>query len=205
MPTIAWMCSIFLQRRIYLPPLTCAQRDGLGRFAVTGEASTSVVRNGETNEHGTRRASLSTCTPDVLLLAGGSAPNSSSFATLISLLDIGLPPRTCAIMLYASLAILARRIPFALTAALFLCLLAFDMAQTLSLMFGLAPTAMMAALDQARRIHFFASPLYLFADRRLHCYDYAGRASGVPEPAQRAGTWPRLHPVRAGALGLRRA
>lgn len=64
-------------------------------------------------------------------------------------------------MLYASLAILARRIPFALTAALFLCLLAFDMVQTLSLMFGLAPTEMMAALDQARRIHFFASPLYL--------------------------------------------
>jgi hypothetical protein len=56
---------------------------------------------------------------------------------------------------------LARRIPFALTIALFLCLLGFDMVQTLSLMFGLAPTEMMAALDQARRIHFFASPLYL--------------------------------------------
>jgi hypothetical protein len=130
---------------------------------VTGEASTPAARSGETDERGTRRAVLSQLgSPDVLLLAGGLVlPNLLSFATLISLLDIGLPPRTCAIVLYASLAILARRIPFALTAALFLCLLAFDMVQTLSLMFGLAPTEMTAALDEARRIHFFASPLYL--------------------------------------------
>lgn len=84
---------IFLQRRIYLSPLTCAQRDGLGRIAVTGEASTSAARSGETDERGTRRALLSQLgSPDVLLLAGGLVlPNLLSFATLISLLDIGLP------------------------------------------------------------------------------------------------------------------
>jgi hypothetical protein len=157
---------------------------------VTIEASTSAALSGEADERSTWRALLSRLgSPDVLLLAGGLVlPNLLSLATLISLLDIGLPPRTGAILLYASLAILARRIPFALTAALFLCLLAFDMVQTLSLMFGLAPTEMMAALDEARRIH---------------ARDDV-RGVGVPEPAQRAGAWPRRRPVRAG-VGLRRA
>src|ERR1700761_3634075 len=78
--------------------------------------------------------------PDVLLLAGGLLlPNLLSFATLISVLDIGLPPRTGPILAYATLALLARRIPFALTTVLFLSLLAFDMVKTLSLMFSLAP------------------------------------------------------------------
>jgi hypothetical protein len=77
------------------------------------------------------------------------------------LVDIGLPPRTGAIFLYATLAICARRIPFAATALLFLAVLAFDMVRTLSLMFGLAPSEFMAALDHARRINFFSSPLYV--------------------------------------------
>jgi Sulfatase len=100
--------------------------------------------------------------PNALLLAGGLLlPNLLSLVTLTSLIDIGLPPRSEVITLYATLALLARRIPFALTAVLFLCLLSFDMVRTLSLMFGVAPTELMAALDQARRIHLFASPLYL--------------------------------------------
>ncbi len=99
--------------------------------------------------------------PTTVLVAGGLLlPNLLSLATLGSFVDIGLPPRTAAIVLYACLAILARRIPFALTAVLFLGILAFDMMRTISLMFGLAPSELMAALDQARRIHFFASPLY---------------------------------------------
>ena len=127
------------------------------------EALTCTAGGGETEQRATWRSLLSQFgSPDVLLVAGGLAlPNLLSFATLISLLDIGLPPRTSVIMLYASLAILARRIPFALTAALFLFLLAFDMVKTLSQMFGMSPTEMMAALDLARRLHFFASPLYL--------------------------------------------
>ena len=100
--------------------------------------------------------------PNALLLAGGLLlPNLLSLMTLTSLVDIGLPPRFEVITLYATLALLARRIPFALTTVLFFCLLSFDMVRTLSLMFGLAPTEFLAALDQARRIHLFASPLYL--------------------------------------------
>jgi hypothetical protein len=100
--------------------------------------------------------------PNALLLAGGLLlPNLLSLASLVPAFDLGLPPRSAAIALYASLAILARRIPFAITALLFFCVLGFDAVRTLSLMFRLAPTELMGALDQAKRIHFFASPLYL--------------------------------------------
>lgn len=99
--------------------------------------------------------------PDGLLLCGGLLlPNLLSWATLITPVDIGLPPRTAAIVFYASLAILARRIPFALTIVLFLGLRALDIVQTISLMFSLAPTELATAIDQARRVHFFASPTY---------------------------------------------
>lgn len=99
--------------------------------------------------------------PNVLLLAGGLLlPNLLSLATVIPVVDLGLPPRSAAIALYASVAILARRASFALTVVLFLSVLAFDLVRTISLMFGLAPTELMAALDQARRIHLFASPFY---------------------------------------------
>jgi len=86
--------------------------------------------------------------PHVALLAGGLIlPNLLSLVSLSSLVDIGLPPRTGAIMLYATVAICARRIPFALTVALFLAVLTLDMVRTLSLMFGFAPTELLAALD----------------------------------------------------------
>lgn len=99
--------------------------------------------------------------PDVWLLAGGLLiPNLLSLATMASLVDIGLPPRSAAIALYASIAILARRISFMLTVVLFVAVLAFDILQTLSLMFGLGPRDLMLAVDHARRINFFASPLY---------------------------------------------
>jgi hypothetical protein len=126
------------------------------------EASTSVNYGGTINLSricGTLLRPLRS--PNVLLVAGGLLlPNLLSWVTLVTPIDIGMPPRTAAIVFYASLAILARRIPFALTIVLFLGLRAFDVVQTLSLMFGLAPTELMVALDQARRIHFFASPLY---------------------------------------------
>lgn len=100
--------------------------------------------------------------PNATLLAGGVLlPNLLSLATLGSFIDIGLPPRSAAILLYACLAMLARRIPFALTVLMFLCVLAFDIVRTISLMFNLAPAELLAALDQVRRIHFFASPLYI--------------------------------------------
>jgi len=95
-----------------------------------------------------------------LLGAGLLLPNLLSLATLGSFIDVGLPPRTGCIILYAILAVCARRLPFALTATLFVAILGFDLVWTLSLMFGLAPTELVIAFDHAKRIHFFASPLY---------------------------------------------
>lgn len=95
-----------------------------------------------------------------LLLAGLLFPNLLSLLTLLNVVDIGLPPRGPAIILYATLAISARRIPYTLTVLLFFGLLAFDLTWTLSLMFGLAPSELLVALDHAKRINLFSSPLY---------------------------------------------
>ncbi|MGP9811340.1 sulfatase-like hydrolase/transferase [Rhodopseudomonas sp. NSM] len=95
------------------------------------------------------------------LIAGGLLiPNLLSLLTMTSLVDIGLPPRTEAILLYASVAALARSVPFALIVPLFVVVLGFDIVRTLSLMFGVAPVEFLAAIDRAQRIQFFASPLY---------------------------------------------
>lgn len=96
-----------------------------------------------------------------LLAVGLFLPNALSFATLASIIDIGLPPRTSAIILYGVVALSARRVPMALAWLLFAVVLAFDLVWTISLMFGLAPTELMTALDHARRIDLFASPLYV--------------------------------------------
>lgn len=98
----------------------------------------------------------------VLLLAGLVLPNALSFATFFHLIDIGLPPRTYAILLYVILAVSARRIPFAVTAALFTLVLVEDLVCTVSLMFRLAPLDLLAALRFAARVHVFESPLYVF-------------------------------------------
>src|ERR1700761_2799685 len=129
---------------------------------MSNEATTLAAASATTERGGGQGLRSWAGSPELLVLGGGLLlPTLLSFATLISLLDIGLPPRAGPILAYATLALLARSIPFALTTVLFLSLLAFDMVKTLSLMFSLAPTELMAALDQARRIHFFASPLYL--------------------------------------------
>jgi hypothetical protein len=95
-----------------------------------------------------------------LLSAGVLLPNILSLATLISFVDFGLPPRTGCIFLYATLAACARLVPFGVSAVLFAAIVGFDVVSTLSLMFGLAPSELMAALGHAQRIHFFSSPLY---------------------------------------------
>jgi hypothetical protein len=103
------------------------------------------------------------CSPATLrlLAAGVFLPNALSFATLASIIDIGLPPRTSAIFLYGVVALSARRAPLALTWLLFVIVLAFDLVWTISLMFGLAPTELLAALDHVQRVNVFASPLYV--------------------------------------------
>ena len=95
-----------------------------------------------------------------LLLAGLVLPNALSFATLFHLIDIGLPPRPFAILLYAILAVSARRVPFFVTAGLFATVLVHDLVCTLSLMFGLAPLELFTAIRFAVRVHLFDSPLY---------------------------------------------
>lgn len=95
-----------------------------------------------------------------LLLAGLLLPNLLTVATLGSFIDVGLPPRTGAILLYCVLAMVARLIPFAVTVLLFTAILVFDLVSTLSLSFGLAPAELVAALDHARHVHVFDSPLY---------------------------------------------
>jgi len=97
----------------------------------------------------------------VLLGAGLLVPNLLSLATLGSFIDIGLPPRTGCILLYAALAMCARLIPFFITVILYLAILAFDIVWTLSVSFGMRPHDLMAAIDQARRVHFLHSPLYV--------------------------------------------
>jgi hypothetical protein len=97
----------------------------------------------------------------MLLGAGLLLPNLLSLATLGSVIDVGLPPRTGCIMLYVALAMCARLIPFFVTAILYLAILSFDMVWTLSVAFGMRPHDLVAAIDQARRVHVLESPLYV--------------------------------------------
>jgi hypothetical protein len=96
-----------------------------------------------------------------LLLAGLVLPNMLSLATLLNLIDIGLPPRSYAIVLYALLAVAARRLPFPVIVACFAIVSIEDLVCTISLMFRLAPLDLLAALRFASRVHVFESPLYL--------------------------------------------
>lgn len=94
--------------------------------------------------------------PTALLLAAGLIlPNLLSIATLGSLIDVSVPPRTICIMAYATLAICARRIPYALTVILFLAIMAFDILWTIFVNFGLAPTELGNLLHQAQQVRRF--------------------------------------------------
>ena len=94
--------------------------------------------------------------PTTLLLAAGLIlPNLLSIATLGSLIDVSVPPRTICIMASATLAICARRIPYALTVILFLTILAFDLLWTIFVNFGLDPSELGTALRQAEQVHIF--------------------------------------------------
>jgi phosphoglycerol transferase MdoB-like AlkP superfamily enzyme len=100
--------------------------------------------------------------PTAMLLAAGLVlPNLLSLATLGSFIDIGLPPRTGCILLYAALAMCARRIPYVLTATIYLGIVAFDLVWTLSVSFGMRPHDLVSAIEQARRIHVLTSTLYI--------------------------------------------
>ncbi|HZP69705.1 MAG TPA: sulfatase-like hydrolase/transferase [Pseudolabrys sp.] len=95
-----------------------------------------------------------------IFAAGLILPNLLSIVTLGSYIDLSLPPRTAAIMAYATLAICARRIPYALTIILFLAILAADIVWTIAVSFALAPNELVGALAHTQHINFLRSPLY---------------------------------------------
>jgi hypothetical protein len=99
-------------------------------------------------------------TPTVFLcLVGIVLPNALSLAALV--FGIGSPPRTAAIMAYATLALIARNVPAPVTIALYLAVVVYDAISTIALLFNLAPSEIVLALHLTANLHLFSSPLYI--------------------------------------------
>lgn len=94
-----------------------------------------------------------------LCLVGIVLPNALSLAALI--FGIGSPPRTAAIMAYATLALIARNVPAPVTIALYLAVVVYDAISTIALLFNLAPSEIVLALHLTGNLHLFSSPLYI--------------------------------------------
>jgi Sulfatase len=94
-----------------------------------------------------------------LCLAGVVLPNALSLGALAA--GIGSPPRTAAIIAYATLAVIARSVPRTVTVLLFLGIAAYDAVATIALLFNLAPSEIMLALHLSADLKLFASPLYV--------------------------------------------
>ncbi len=78
-----------------------------------------------------------------------------------TLFGIGAPVRVTSIILYVMAAVLARHIPAALAAVIYLALVAFDITNTVALLFNLSPRDIMTALDFGLKVDFFDSPFYV--------------------------------------------
>jgi hypothetical protein len=99
-------------------------------------------------------------TPTVFLcLVGIILPNALSLVALV--LGIGSPPRTAAIMAYATLALIGRNVPAPVTVALYLAVVIYDAVSTIALLFNLAPSEIVLALHLTGNLHLFSSPLYI--------------------------------------------
>lgn len=94
-----------------------------------------------------------------LCLVGIVLPNALSLAALA--FGIGSPPRTAAIMAYATLALIARNVSAPVTIALYLAIVIYDAIATIALLFNLAPSEIVLALHLTANLHLFASPLYV--------------------------------------------
>jgi hypothetical protein len=98
--------------------------------------------------------------PTVLLcIAGVILPNALSLGALAA--GIGSPPRTGAIIAYATLAIIARLVPAPVTVVLYIAAVVYDAVATIALLFNLAPSEIMLALHLSADLNLFASPLYV--------------------------------------------
>jgi hypothetical protein len=95
----------------------------------------------------------------LLCVAGVLLPNALSIGALVA--GIGAPPRTTAIIAYATLLVVARIVSPAVTVALYLAIAAYDAVSTVSLLFGLAPSEIVLALNLTAQLNLFASPLYI--------------------------------------------
>ena len=94
-----------------------------------------------------------------LCLVGLVLPNALSLGALA--FGIGSPPRTAAIMAYATVALIARNVPLPVTIALYLATVAYDAISTIALLFNLAPGDILLALRLTADLQLFASPLYV--------------------------------------------
>jgi len=93
-----------------------------------------------------------------LCVAGLVLPNALSIGAL--LLGIGAPPRTTAILAYATVVLIARMVPRPLSVVLFLAVAIYDAIATVALLFNLAPSELGLALYLTAELDLFASPLY---------------------------------------------
>lgn len=95
----------------------------------------------------------------LLCLAGFVLPNALSIGALVA--GIGAPPRTAAIMAYATVALVARLVPPVLAAILYILVAIYDAISTVALLFNLAPSEIGLALHLSADLKLFASPLYV--------------------------------------------
>ena len=94
-----------------------------------------------------------------LCLVGVVLPNALSLTALA--FGIGSPPRTAAIIAYATVALVARIVPWPVTVALYLATALYDAIATIALLFNLAPSEIVLALHLTADLKLFSSPLYI--------------------------------------------
>lgn len=95
----------------------------------------------------------------MLCIAGIALPNALSLVALVG--GIGAPPRTAAIIAYATLAVVARITAPLVIVILYLAVAAYDAISTLALLFNLAPSEIGLALHLSSELKLFQSPFYL--------------------------------------------
>jgi phosphoglycerol transferase MdoB-like AlkP superfamily enzyme len=94
-----------------------------------------------------------------LCIAGVVLPNVLSLGALVG--GIGAPPRSAAIIGYATVVVIARVAPPLVTVALYLATAVFDAVSTVALLFNLAPSEIGVALHLSAELRLFSSPLYV--------------------------------------------
>ena len=94
-----------------------------------------------------------------LCLVGVALPSALSIGALFA--GIGTPPRTSAIVLYATIAIVARIVPRWIVVPLYLGVVVYDAISTIALLFNLDATEIGLALQFGANLHVFESPLYV--------------------------------------------